>query len=90
MLAWAVAVDVDTVLANVQERDKWRRRLEVLQAALADVRDREVRVAARLRRLKRELAQIQELSEAVSNAGRRDTPPSQGIHAQTRPNFPAR
>ena len=34
----AVAVDVDTVLASVQERDKWQRRLEVLQAALADVR----------------------------------------------------
>jgi hypothetical protein len=83
-------MNVDTVLANVQERDKWRRRLEVLQAALADVRDRQVRVAARLRRLKHELAQIQELSEAVSSASRRETPPSQRIHAQTRPNFPAR
>jgi hypothetical protein len=83
-------MDVDTVLANVQERDKWRRRLEVLQAALADVRDRQVRVAARLRRLKHELAQVQELSEAVSSANRRVTPPSQGIHAQARPNFPAR
>jgi hypothetical protein len=83
-------VDVDTVLANVQERDKWRRRLEVLQTALADVRDRQVRVAARLRRLKHELARIQELSEALSSAGRRDIPPSQRIHATTRPNFPAR
>jgi uncharacterized coiled-coil protein SlyX len=78
------------VLANVQERDKWRRRLEVLQAALAEVRDRQVRVAARLRRLKHELAHIQELSEAVSSAARRETPPSQRIHAPTRPNFPAR
>jgi predicted nucleic acid-binding Zn-ribbon protein len=83
-------VDVDTVLANVQERDKWRRRLEVLQSALADVRDRQVRVAARIRRLKHELARVQELSEALPNAGRREIPPSQRINAATRPNFPAR
>jgi hypothetical protein len=83
-------MDVDTVLANVQERDKWRRRLEVLQVALADVRDREVRVAARLRRLKHELAQVQALSDAVSSATRRETPPSQRIHAPTRTNFPTR
>jgi hypothetical protein len=83
-------VDVDTVLANVQERDKWRRRLEVLQVALADVRDRQVRVAARLRRLKHELAQARQLSEAVSSAARRETPPSGRIHAPTRPNFPSR
>lgn len=83
-------MDVDTVLASVQERDKWRRRLEVLQAALADVRDREVRAAARLRRLKRELARVQELAEAISGAGRRLAPASQGINAQARPNLPAR
>jgi chromosome segregation ATPase len=83
-------MDVDTVLANVQERDKWRRRLEVLQEALAEVRDRQVRVAARLRRLKHDLARVQELSEAMSTTGRRVNPPSQGIHAPTRPNFPAR
>ncbi|HLY76756.1 MAG TPA: hypothetical protein VKT21_02580 [Thermoplasmata archaeon] len=90
MVLGAVAVDVDTVLASVQERDKWRRRLEVLQAALADVRDREVRVAARLRRLKRELVHVQELAEAVSGAAGRLPPGSQGINAQARPNFPAR
>lgn len=83
-------MDVDTVLANVQERDKWQRRLEVLQAALADVRDREVRVAARLRRLKHELARVQELAEEVSGHSGRITPPSQRVHAPTRPNFPAR
>ena len=83
-------MDVDTVLANVQERDKWRRRLEVLQAALADVRDRQVRVAARLRRLKHELARVQELAEEVSGAAGHLSPPSQRIHAQTRANFPAR
>lgn len=78
------------MLANVQERDKWQRRLEVLQAALAEVRDREVRVAARLRRLKQEHAHIQELSEEVSGGTGRITPPSQRVHAPTRPNFPAR
>lgn len=83
-------MDVDTVLASVQERDKWRRRLEVLQAALADVRDREVRAAARLRRLKRELARVQDLAEAISGAGRRIALASQGINAQARPNIPAR
>lgn len=83
-------MDVDTVLANVQERDKWRRRLEVLQSALADVRDRQVRVAARLRRLKHELAKARQLSEAVSSAARRETPPSGRISAATRPNLPTR
>ncbi|MCI4353015.1 MAG: hypothetical protein L3K14_06470 [Thermoplasmata archaeon] len=83
-------MDVDTVLASVQERDKWQRRLEVLQVALADVRDRQVRVAARLRRLKRELARVQELSEAVSGRAGRLAPPSQRMHASTRPNFPTR
>ncbi len=83
-------MDVDTVLANVQERDKWQRRLEVLQAALADVRDREVRAAARLRRLKQELAQVQELSEEVSGRTGRISPPSQRVHGPTRSNFPAR
>lgn len=78
------------MLASVQERDKWRRRLEVLQAALAEVRDRQVRVAARLRRLKRDLATVQELAEAVSGAAGRIHIGSQGINAQTRPNFPAR
>ena len=83
-------MDVDTVLANVQERDKWRRRLEALQSALAEVRDRKTRVAARLRRLKRDLARVQALSEAVSSAARHETPPSQRIHAQTRTTFPVR
>ena len=83
-------MDVDTVLASVQERDKWQRRLEVLQVALADVRDREVRVAARLRRLKRELARVQELSEVVSGGLGRVAPPSQRMHAPARPNFPTR
>jgi len=83
-------VDVDTVLASVQERDKWRRRLEVLQAALADVRDRQVRVAARLRRLKQELARVQELAEEVSGTAARMAPPSQRVDAATRPNLTAR
>jgi hypothetical protein len=83
-------VDVDTVLASVQERDKWQRRLEVLQTALADVRDRQVRVAARLRRLKQELARVQALSEAVIGSGHRISEPSQRGHASARPNFPVR
>ena len=79
------------MLASVQERDKWRRRLEVLQAALTEVKEREVRVAARLQRLKKELARVQELAEAVSGAAAaRVIPPSQRLNAATRPNIPAR
>jgi hypothetical protein len=58
-------MDVDTVLQSVQERDKWRGRLAVLQSSLREIRDREVRLQQRLRRIKRELTKLAAVSDAI-------------------------
>ena len=58
-------VDVDSVLLSVQERDKWRNRMEVLEQSLRDVRDRRRRLETRLRRIKRELNRIRVTVDAV-------------------------
>ncbi|MCI4361274.1 MAG: hypothetical protein L3J91_06175 [Thermoplasmata archaeon] len=58
-------MDVESVLLNVQERDKWRRRLELLRASLGELKLRRARVTQRLRRIKRELRRLGEYSDAV-------------------------
>ena len=59
------AVDVNTVLLSVQERDKWRHRLQLLERSLLDVRAQRQHLAQRLRRIKRDLARLKEYSEAI-------------------------
>ena len=58
-------VDVDSILLSVQERDKWRRRAEVLEHALRDVRDQRHRLETRLRRLKKEMNHLRITVDAV-------------------------
>ena len=58
-------MDVDTVLQSVQERDKWRRRLEVLQESLALVRTERRKLQSRLRRLRTEMRRLGQFSEAI-------------------------
>ncbi|MCI4331701.1 MAG: hypothetical protein L3K19_07660 [Thermoplasmata archaeon] len=58
-------MDLDSVLQNVQERDKWRHRLATLQRSLRDVTDQRVRVQRKLRRLRRELRKLHDYSDAV-------------------------
>jgi predicted nucleic acid-binding Zn-ribbon protein len=58
-------VDVDSALLSVQERDNWRRRMEVLERSLADVRERRRRLEVRLRRLRRELVRLRDAGEAT-------------------------
>jgi hypothetical protein len=58
-------VDVDSALLSVQERDNWRRRMEVLERSLADVRNQRRRVEARLRRVRKELTRLRIAAEAV-------------------------
>jgi chromosome segregation ATPase len=58
-------VDVDSVLLSVQERDKWRRRMEVLERSLGDVRERRRRLERSLRRLKKELTTLRITADAV-------------------------
>jgi hypothetical protein len=58
-------VDVDSALLSVQERDNWRRRMEVLERSLVDVRDRRRRLEGRLRRIRRELVRLRDAGEAT-------------------------
>jgi chromosome segregation ATPase len=58
-------MDVETVLQSLHERDKWRGRLQLLRASLREVRERERSLQTRLRRIKRELAQLAKVSDAL-------------------------
>ncbi|HYK92462.1 MAG TPA: hypothetical protein VEY07_00255 [Thermoplasmata archaeon] len=58
-------MDVDAVLLSVQERDKWRHRLQLLERSLTDLKERRQRLAKRLRRIKQDLARLKEVSDAV-------------------------
>jgi len=59
-------MDVDAVLLSVQERDKWRRRVDLLQRNLAEVREHRVRLEQRLRKIKRDLGRLAVYSDAVA------------------------
>lgn len=50
---------VDSAMAGVQERDKWRRRLDALERELAKLLERRQRVEARLRRVHDELGRLE-------------------------------
>jgi septal ring factor EnvC (AmiA/AmiB activator) len=58
-------VDVDSALLSVQERDNWRRRMEVLERSLVEIRGQRRRLEARLRRVRKELDRIRLAAEAV-------------------------
>jgi hypothetical protein len=83
-------MDVQVVLASVDERDKWRRRLEILQNSLKEVRERERWAVARLRRLRRDLLRLQRLSESMGSIAGYLVPPGDRSHAQTHPRIPSR
>jgi septal ring factor EnvC (AmiA/AmiB activator) len=68
-------VDVDSVLLSVQERDKWRRRMELLERSLREVRERRRRLESRLRRVKKELTRLQLTADAVLDLTRKALPP---------------
>jgi len=63
-------VDVDSILLSVQERDKWRNRMEVLERSLREVRDRRRRLESRLRRIKRDLNRLRVKVDAVLDRSR--------------------
>jgi len=58
-------MDVDAVLLSLQERDKWRRRLDLLQSSLEEVRARRGRIQVRLRGIKRELGRVAGVADAL-------------------------
>jgi hypothetical protein len=59
-------VDIDSVLQGVREHDNWRRRLDLLERSLRDVQGRKRRLEARLRRIRKELARLPLVAEAVA------------------------
>ncbi len=63
-------VDADSVLQNVQERDKWRRRMELLERSLEETRLRRLKEEAHLARLRRELREVRRRLEAVLDAAK--------------------
>ena len=67
-------VDVDSVLLSVQERDKWRRRMELLERSLGDVRERRHRLEVRLRRIRKELARLRATADALLDLARSQAP----------------
>jgi predicted nucleic acid-binding Zn-ribbon protein len=82
-------MDVDQVLVSVQERDKWKRRLELLEHSLADVKQRKARLETRLRRVKRDLARLDVYAEAVLSQQPR-LADARGAHAARDARIPAR
>jgi len=63
-------VDVDSVLLSVQERDKWRHRMELLERSLGEAVARRRRLEVRLRRVRKELAELRRTGEAVLDMSR--------------------
>ena len=58
-------VDTESVLLNVQEREKWRRRMDLLDRTLAELRSQRRRVELRLRRIRQEISRLQIAADAV-------------------------
>lgn len=73
-------VDVDSALLSVQERDNWRRRMEVLERALAEVREHRRKLELRLQRVRKELVRLRMVAEAVVDVSR-PTPRPEIVHA---------
>jgi len=75
-------MDVDAVLLSVQERDKWRRRVDILTRSLAEIREQRSRVETRLRKIRRELDRVAAYSDAIVE-GTVPPPSSGAVHAGT-------
>ncbi|MCI4366469.1 MAG: hypothetical protein L3K08_01825 [Thermoplasmata archaeon] len=82
-------MDVDAVLQSVQERDKWRHRLELLVTSLTDTRDRRRRAVSQLKRIRGELRRIQDYSDAVLE-GAQSSLTNSRMNAARDPSLPAR
>jgi predicted nucleic acid-binding Zn-ribbon protein len=66
---------VDSAIAGVQERDKWRKRLEALERALDELLERRRRAEARLQRVHKELTKLRRTArEFVEVHGRYSLP----------------
>jgi predicted nucleic acid-binding Zn-ribbon protein len=68
-------VDADSVLLNVQEREKWRRRMALLERSLEQVRNQRIREELRLRRVRKDIAHLQATLDAVLDGAARQGNP---------------
>jgi septal ring factor EnvC (AmiA/AmiB activator) len=75
-------VDVESALASVQERDNWRRRMEVLERSLTEVREQRRKLEVRLRRVRKELASLRLAAEAALDLAR-PIPRPELVHVST-------
>jgi chromosome segregation ATPase len=62
-------MDIPSILASLEERDKWRRRLLQLQEALRSLETERRRAQRRLRRVLSDLRKLERLGEALSGSG---------------------
>jgi hypothetical protein len=69
-------VDPESVLLNLAERDKWRRRMSLLERSLEQVRIQRIREELRLRRIRKDIAHLQATLEAVLDAAARQGNPA--------------
>ena len=77
------------MLLSVQERDNWRRRMQLLEKSLREVRERRRRLELRLRRITAELAKLMDVSHAILD--RSKTPANPGaVHASRSLQFAGR
>jgi hypothetical protein len=66
---------VDSAIAGVQERDKWRKRLEALEGTLGELLERRHRLELRLQRVRKELGLLEKTArEFVEGHGRAPIP----------------
>jgi septal ring factor EnvC (AmiA/AmiB activator) len=74
-------MDVDIVLLSVRERDNWRRRLELLEQTLDEIRGRRSQMESRMKRLKKDLQKLAKAARASVPSSSRPSPTSRIIHA---------
>lgn len=63
-------MDVAAVLQSVEERDKWRQRLEALRTSLAEVTFHRRETQGRLRKIRGELRRLGAYSDALLDRSR--------------------
>lgn len=57
------------MLLSVQEREKWRHRMELLLGSLSEVRARRRKLERQLRRIRKDLARLAQVSDVILRYG---------------------
>lgn len=81
-------MDVRSILLSVEEREKWRHRLERLSGALAEVQSRRRTLERELKTMKREIERLGAIAEHAIDPERRR--PLTPIYGASEGRFPRR